>query len=62
MVNLVERMLELHKQSSKAKTPREQESLKRTITATDKQIDALGYELYDLTDDEIRVVEETTPR
>jgi len=41
----------------KAKTPHEQESLKRTIAATDNQIDALTYELYGLTEAEIRVVE-----
>ncbi len=48
MVELVERMLDpstcsaqaLHKQLPKAKTPHEQESLKRTIAATDKQISA----------------------
>jgi len=45
MVELVERMLDLHKQLPKAKTPHEQESLKRTIEATDSQIDALVYEL-----------------
>jgi hypothetical protein len=41
----------------KAKTPHEQESLKRQIAATDKAIDALVYELYGLTKDEILVVE-----
>ena len=40
MVELVERMLDLHKQLPKAKTPHEQESFKRTISATDIQIDA----------------------
>ena len=40
-----------------AKTPHEQESLRRTIAATDKQIDALVYELYGLSEDEIRIVE-----
>ncbi len=50
-------MLKLHKDLPKAKTPHEQESLNRTIEATDKQIDALVYELYGLTDEEIRVVE-----
>jgi len=53
MVELVERMLDpsagsgqaLHKQLPRAKTPHEQESLKRTIEATDSQIDALVYEL-----------------
>jgi len=46
-----------HKQLPKAKTPHEQESLKRTIEATDKQIDELVYDLYGLTKDEIRIVE-----
>jgi len=43
------RMLRAHKQLPKVKTPREQESLRRTIAATDAQIDALVYELYGLT-------------
>jgi len=47
----------LHKQLPKAKTPHEQESLKRTIEATDNQIDALVYELYGLTEEEIRIAE-----
>jgi hypothetical protein len=50
-------MLRLHKDLPKAKTPHEQESLQRTIAATDKSIDALVYELYGLTEAEIRVVE-----
>jgi hypothetical protein len=57
MVELVQRMLALHKQLRKAKTPHEQESLKRTIAATDNQIDALVYELYRLTERDIEVVE-----
>ena len=52
-------MLDLHKQLPKAKTPHEQESLKRTI-ATDNQIDALVYELYGLSKDEIAIVEGRT--
>jgi hypothetical protein len=43
--------------SPKAKSPHEQESLQRQIVATDKQIDALVYELYGLTEEEIRIVE-----
>jgi len=35
MVELVERMLDLHKQLPKAKTPHEQESLKRVLSASD---------------------------
>ena len=41
----------------KAKTPHEQESLQRQIASTDKAIDALVYELYGLSEDEIRIVE-----
>jgi hypothetical protein len=50
-------MLKLHKDLPKAKTPHEQESLQRTIAATDKQIDALVYELYGLTEEEVRMVD-----
>ncbi|MBN1323479.1 MAG: Eco57I restriction-modification methylase domain-containing protein [Methanotrichaceae archaeon] len=57
MVSLVERMLDLHKQLSESKTPQEQTALQRRIEATDKQIDVLVYELYDLTEDEIKIVE-----
>jgi len=41
----------------KAKTPHETEALQRQIAATDGQIDNLVYELYGLTDEEIRIVE-----
>ena len=34
--------------------------IQRQIGAADKQIDQLVYELYGLTDDEIRIVEEAT--
>jgi hypothetical protein len=47
-------MLELHKQS--ARTPQEQEMLAREIEATDAQIDRLVYELYGLTEEEIRII------
>lgn len=36
------------------------ESIQRQIDATDRQIDLLVYELYGLTDEEIRIVEEAT--
>ena len=54
---MAETMLKLHKDLPKAKTPHEQESLQRQIAATDKAIDALVYELYGLTQEEIRIVE-----
>jgi hypothetical protein len=49
--------MRLRKNSPKAKTPHEQESLQRQIAATDQQIDALVYELYGLTEEEMRIVE-----
>lgn len=57
IVALVEKMLSLNKQLSATKTPHEQENLKRQIDATDRQIDKLVYELYGLTDEEIKIVE-----
>jgi hypothetical protein len=57
MVELVERMLDLHKQLPAAKNPNDKTRLQREIEATDRQIDQLVYELYHLTEDEIKVVE-----
>jgi hypothetical protein len=56
MVSLVERMLALHKQSPRS--PQESDMVKREIESTDKAIDKLVYELYGLSEDEIRIVEE----
>jgi hypothetical protein len=55
--SLVDRMLDLHKQRAAAKTPHEQTALDRQITATDARIDRLVYDLYGLTEEEIRLVE-----
>jgi len=57
MVELVEQMLALHKQLPAAKTEHEKEVVQRQIEATDKQIDQLVYELYGLTEQEIKIVE-----
>jgi hypothetical protein len=59
MVSLVEQMLFLHKHLQEARTPHEKTGLQRQIEATDCQIDALVYELYGLTEEEIRIVEGT---
>jgi len=59
MVSLVDQMLSLHKQLQEARTPHDQTAFQRQIEATDRQIDALVYELYELTEDEIRIVEGT---
>ncbi len=60
MVELVEGMLDLHKQVAIAKTAHAKTNLQRQIDATDAQIDRLVYELYDLTSDEIKIVEAAT--
>jgi len=57
MVTLVERMLDLHKRLPEAKTPQKRQRLEREIRDTDAAIDALVYELYDLTPEEIAIVE-----
>lgn len=60
MVKLVDRMLDLHGKRAAAKSPLDKERITRDIEATDRQIDKLVYDLYGLTEDEIRVVEEAT--
>jgi len=57
MVQLVETMLDLHKRLQQARLPEEKTQLQRQIEATDRQIDQLVYELYELTEDEIKIVE-----
>lgn len=49
----------LHQQLAAAKLEHEQTALKRQITATDWQIDQLVYELYGLSEEEIKIVEES---
>jgi len=58
MVELVEQMLSLHKQLTAAKTDHDKTTLQRQIDATDQQIDRLVYELYGLTEEEIKIVEQ----
>jgi type I restriction-modification system DNA methylase subunit len=57
MVALVEEMLALHKRLAAAKSDADKQRLQRAIAATDRKIDALVYELYGLTDEEIKIVE-----
>ncbi len=56
MVRLVESMLQLHKDKQNARSESERERLTREINITDEQIDALVYELYELTPQEIEIV------
>jgi len=57
MVALVEQMLDLNKQLAEAKIPQAKAVLQRQIETTDRQIDELVYELYGLTDEEIKIIE-----
>jgi len=53
----MDKTLSLHKQLPLARTPHEQTALQRQIEATDRQIDALVYELYALTGEEIAIAD-----
>ena len=53
MVALVEAMLDLHRSLAAASRPPEKAVLQRQIVATNRQIDRLVYELYELTEAEI---------
>lgn len=57
---LVDTMVSLQKRLAAEQLPQRREQIQREIDATDRQIDQLVYRLYGLTDDEIRIVEETT--
>jgi len=62
MEALVSQMLDLHRYLPQAKTDQEKRLVQQDIEATDVRIDALVYELYGLTADEIAVVEESVGR
>ncbi len=57
MVGLVEQMLALQARRAAAQNPQELELLARQIEATDRAIDALVYQLYGLSEAEIKIVE-----
>ena len=57
IVSLVEAMLLLHKSLALAQSPVEKERLEKQIKSTDAGIDELVYELYGLSEEEIKIVE-----
>lgn len=59
VVALVDLMLALHQRLHAAQTAADRELLQRQIDATDAQIDALVYELYGLTEEEVKIIEGT---
>lgn len=58
MIQLVEQMISLHQQLNEAETPPAKKRIQQQIKATDRQINQLVYELYELTDEEIAIVDE----
>ncbi|MDM7920373.1 MAG: hypothetical protein QUS12_14585 [Methanosarcina sp.] len=57
MVSLVEQMLELNKKLDNSRLGIEKEMIQRRIEATDAEINRLVYQLYNLTEEEIKIVE-----
>lgn len=59
MVSLVDQMLEAQKDalSEKIVTETDKKFIQQRISILDEQIDSLVYELYGLTDEEIKIVE-----
>ncbi|MBU2444623.1 MAG: N-6 DNA methylase [Bacteroidetes bacterium] len=57
LVHLVNQVLESKKQLAAAKTESEKEYLEKKCNSIDRQIDQLVYELYGLTEEEIKIVE-----
>ena len=58
LVSLVDNMLEFQKKYHEARMERDKEIYERQIKIVDAQIDGLVYDLYGLTEEEIKVVEE----
>lgn len=56
LVKLVEQMLQLNKELQEAVLPGDKEMLQRRISYTDSSIDRLVYELYDLSEEEIALI------
>jgi hypothetical protein len=50
-------MLALYKSLASTHNPQEADRLTREVESVDKSIDGLVYELYGLTEDEIKIVE-----
>ena len=62
LADLVIRMLELQECAKNSNTERERTVIDRQIEAVDRQIDQLVYELYELTEEEIAIVESAMER
>ena len=59
IANLAAEMISLHQRLASAKAEADRLVIERQIKASDKKIDQLVYELYGLTDEEIRIIDES---
>lgn len=50
-------LIGLHKQLATTKNPHDKEMLQRQIDVVDRKIDGLVYELYELTEEEVKIIE-----
>ncbi|MCZ9981005.1 hypothetical protein OFR20_05645 [Brachyspira hyodysenteriae] len=57
MVALVDSIIALNKKLAVEKNPNAVTMINRQINAVDKQIDTLVYKLYNLSEDEIKIIE-----
>ena len=57
--NAVKRIMQLNETISIQNIPHEVQAIQRQINALDKEINPLVYKLYGLTDEEIKIVEES---
>jgi hypothetical protein len=60
LVNLVDRMLELHKKKTALPPSTERDKIEREIAITDEKIDDIVYGLYGITEEERKIIEEKT--
>jgi hypothetical protein len=60
IVKFVDNLLSLNKELKKAKLDTQRKQLQRTINHSERKIDELVYELYELTKAEIEIIEQTT--
>ena len=61
VVGLVDQMFALHRQMAAARTDRRRTSFGRQVASTGRELDQAVYQLYDLTSDDIQIVEGEAP-
>jgi hypothetical protein len=59
IIKHVDLLLSLNEELKEAKLPTRQEQIKQRIAHSEDRINRLVYELYELTEDEIKIIEES---